>query len=172
MSEANTSLVPQQRIEQCLLFVRGHTVMVDADLAVLYGVTTKALNQAVKRNPDRFPPDFMFVLTNQEVAILKSQFVTSRSWGGRRKPTSVFTEQGVAMLSSVLKSKRAALVNVQIMRTFVKLRALLASHDDLRRKVLQLEGKYDRQFKIVFETIQQMLAPPKKPAKIGFTPPR
>jgi hypothetical protein len=170
MTNDTTSLVPPERIERCILLVRGHKVMLDAELADLYEVPTKALVQAVKRNPDRFPDDFAFPLTDQEFAILRSQSVTSRSWGGRRYLPYVFTEQGVAMLSSVLNSKRAAQVNVQIMRTFVKLRMVLASHEDLRRKVLQLEGKYDSQFKVVFDAIRQIIEKPtKETPRIGFT---
>jgi len=170
MSETTTSLVPAERIERCILLVRGHKVMLDAELADLYEVPTKALVQAVKRNPDRFPSDFAFPLTDQEFAILRSQSVTSRSWGGRRYLPYAFTEQGVAMLSSVLNSKRAAQVNVQIMRIFVKLRMVLASHEDLRRKVLQLESKYDSQFKVVFDAIRQIIEKPtKNMPRIGFT---
>jgi len=122
MSKDTTSLVPAERIERGILLVRGHKVMLDAELADLYGVPTKALVQAVKRNPERFPPDFMFQLTNREFTILRSQSVTSKSWGGRRTPPFAFTEQGVAMLSSVLHSDRAIHVNVEIMRAFVRLR--------------------------------------------------
>jgi len=170
MPNATAALVPQQRIEQCILFVRGHTVMVDVDLAALYGVTTGALNQAVKRNPDRFPSDFMFVLTNQEVAILKSQSVIARSWGGRRNPPSVFTEQGVAMLSSVLRSPRAVRVNIEIMRAFVRLRRRLSLHGELARQLKALEDRYDVQFKVVFDAIRELMEPPPGPPKprIGF----
>ncbi len=132
-------------IEQSIILVRGEKVIVDHVLAEMYGVTTKALMQAVQRNRARFPGDFMYQLSLQEVAILKSQFVTSSSWGGRRKLSYVFTEQGVAMLSSVLRSERAVRVNVEIMRAFVRLRRLLASHADLARKLDELEKKYDEQ---------------------------
>lgn len=128
--------------------------MLDSDLAELYGVQTKVLNQAVKRNLDRFPEDFMFQLSENEYKILRSQIVTSRiQYGGRRYFPFVFTEQGVAMLSSVLNSKRAIHVNIQIMRTFVKLREIISSHKDLVAKLNKLEQKYDSQFKTVFEAI-------------------
>jgi len=166
----STAVIPAERIERCILVVRGHKVMLDTELAELYGVPTKALVQAVKRNAARFPSDFAFPLTNQEFTILRSQIVTSSSgWGGRRTPPLVFTELGVAMLSTVLNSERAIQVNVQIMRTFVKLRTTLASHEDLRRKIQQLESKYDEKFKEVFEAIQMLMEPPAKPKKpIGF----
>jgi hypothetical protein len=129
--------------------------MLDSDLARLYDVPTKALNQATNRDPDRFPKDFVFQLSGEEWDVLRSQNVTSRSWGGRRYPPHAFTGQGVARLSSVLKSKRDALVNVEIMRAFVRLRQVLASHDELKRKLEQLEGKYDVQFKVVFDAIRR-----------------
>jgi len=142
--------------------------MLDSDLAELYNITTKVLVQAVKRNLRRFPADFMFQLTNQEVAILRSQFVTS-SWGGRRYVPYAFTEQGVAMLSSVLNSDRAVDVNIQIMRTFVKLREMIASHKDLAKRLDELEKKYDVQFKMVFDAIRQLMTPPEpREKKIGF----
>ncbi len=141
----------------------------DSDLAELYDVETKALTRAVRRNLERFPADFMFRLTGQEFDDLRRHFGASRSWGGRRYPPYVFTEQGVAMLSSVLRSKRAALVNIEIMRAFVRLRRMLASHADLARKLAAMEKKYDTQFKVVFDAIRQLMAPPepKKPL-IGF----
>jgi hypothetical protein len=170
-----SGLVPVERIEQAILLIRGHKVMLDADLAVLYGVETKALNRAVKRNIERFPDDFMFQLTEDEVAILRrqfgtsnsegtsalrSQFGTSKGRGGRRYLPYAFTEQGVAMLSSVLRSERAVKVNIQVMRTFVKLRRMLATHEDLARKLDALERKYDRQFKAVFDAIRELMTPP------------
>ena len=165
------ALVPLERIERAILLVRGHKVMLDADLAALYGVATKALVQAVKRNIARFPDDFMFQLTKEEFDDLRSQNVTSSSWGGRRHRPYAFTEQGVAMLSSVLRSDRAIHVNIQIMRTFVRLRRLLASHEELARKLDALERKYDQQFKVVFDAIRQMMAPrdPKPRRRIGFS---
>jgi hypothetical protein len=141
----------------------------DQDLAAMYGVETKVLVQAVKRNINRFPEDFMFQLNKDEFNILRSQIVTS-SWGGRRTPPYAFTEQGVAMLSGVLRSKRAVLVNIEIMRTFVKLRKILATHDELARKLTSLERKYDKQFKLVFDAIREIMAPkdPPKQHQIGF----
>ncbi len=139
------------------------------DLADLYEVEPKVLVQAVKRNKNRFPIDFMFQLTNQEFTNLKSQFVTS-SWGGlRRANPYAFTEQGVAMLSSVLRSKRAVQVNIAIMRAFVKLREMLSAHKDLARKLDKMEKKYDAQFKIVFDAIRKLMTKPEQPKrKIGF----
>jgi len=142
--------------------------MIDADLADLYGVETKVLVQAVKRNIERFPDDFMFQLTKDEFAILRSQFVTS-SRGGRRYPPYAFTEQGVAMLSSVLRSKRAISVNIEIMRIFVKLREMVATHKELVQKFSELEEKYDSQFKVVFDVLRKLVEPPPKQRKrIGF----
>ena len=133
--------------------------MLDADLAELYGVETKALLQTVKRNLDRFPEDFAFQLTNQDLSNLRSQIVTS-SWGGRRYLPYAFTEQGVAMLSSVLRSPRAVQVNIEIMRVFVRLRQLLTSNVELARKLAALESKYDAQFKMVFDAIRELMKPP------------
>src|SRR3990170_5939353 len=163
-----TSLIPIDRIERSILLLRGQKVMLDSDLAELYGVETRRLVEQVKRNIKRFPPDFMFQLTNQELINLRSQFATS-SWGGRRYPPYAFTEQGVAMLSSVLNSEKAIEVNILIMRAFVKLREMLATHKDLAKKMEEMEKKYDTQFKIVFDAIRQLMAPPEpKPKKIGF----
>lgn len=157
---AEKSLLPVERIEKQILLIRGEKVMLDSDLAELYGVETKVLNQAVKRNLERFPSDFMFQLTEEEVTALRSQFVTSKTGrGGRTHRPYAFTEQGVAMLSSVLKSKRAVQVNVEIMRTFVRLRQMLATHADLARKLHELEKKYDHQFKIVFDAIRALMQP-------------
>ncbi|MEW6412298.1 MAG: ORF6N domain-containing protein [Candidatus Zixiibacteriota bacterium] len=162
-------LIPVNRIENKIFLLRSCNIMLDSDLANLYGVETKALIQAVKRNIDRFPDDFMFQLTKEEFANLRSQFGTSSQWGGRRYPPYAFTEQGVAMLSSVLKSKRAVRVNIEIMRAFVKLRELLATNEKLARKLNELEKKYDAQFKVVFDAIRQLMQPPmKKARKIGF----
>jgi hypothetical protein len=143
--------------------------LIDRDLAELYGVPTRDLNKAVRRNLDRFPGDFMFQLSAQEFSNLKFQFGTS-SWGGTRKLPLAFTEQGVAMLSSVLRSKRAIRVNIEIMRAFVKLRALLSSHKELAGKLEALEKKYDEQFAVVFRAIRELMAPPETPPKrrIGF----
>jgi len=157
-------------IERKIRLVRGHKVMLDSDLAELYGVQTKVLVQAVKRNAKRFPLDFMFQLKNQDAVGLRSQFVTSKSGrGGRRYQPYAFTEQGVAMLSSVLNSERAIEVNIQIMRTFVNLREMIASHKDLAWKLDELEKKYDGRFQSVFEVIRQLMAMEEKPKrKIGF----
>ncbi len=220
----NQSVIPAEIIEKTILFIRGEKVMFDADLAQLYGVTTGNLIQAVTRNRGRFPKDFMFQLSYQEVRHLKSQIVTSNSEhpkiieektissrskkaellqevpslisqsvisnlqasdfthvfsaavysllkrGGRRKLPYVFTEQGIAMLSSVLNSERAINVNIEIMRAFVRLRQMISSHTELRRKLDALESKYDEQFRIVFDAIRKLLTPstPKKKQKIGF----
>ena len=167
-ASGNPEVAPIERIAGCIYLIRGQKVMLDADLAVLYGVETRAFNQAVKRNPDRFPEDFMFRLTSEETVNLRSQNVIS-SWGGRRHPPYAFTEQGVAMLSSVLRGQRAARVNVAIMRTFVRLRQILATHEDLARKVAQ----HDRQITVLFDQVQKLLAPPPlKKKTIGFQPPR
>jgi len=160
---------PPVRIENTILVIRGEKVMLDADLADLYGVETKRLVEAVKRNRDRFPADFMFQLTAEEHDNLRSQSATSSSWGGRRYPPYAFTEQGVAMLSSVLRSKRAVAVNIEIMRTFVHLRQMLVSHDDLAQKIEKLEARYDAQFKVVFDALRAMMAPPaKETRRLGF----
>jgi hypothetical protein len=154
------TLIPRERIEQRIFLLRGQKIMLSQHLARLYAVPVNVLNQAVKRNPDRFPPDFMFQLDPQEFALLKSQIVTS-SWGGvRRALPYAFTEQGVAMLSSVLHSKRAVQVNVEIMRAFVRLRQILSTHADLARKLEALESKYDAQFKVVFDAIRELMQPP------------
>jgi hypothetical protein len=162
------TLIPAEKIENKIFLIRGEKVILDKDLAKLYEVETRTLIQAVKRNIERFPQDFMFQLTKKEFDSLMSQFVIS-SWGGTRKLPHAFTEHGVAMLSSVLKSKRAILVNIQIMRTFTKLRKMLLAHEDLKRKVEAIEKKYDRQFKVVFDAIRKLLAPLEKPKRrIGF----
>jgi ORF6N domain len=151
-------------------WVRGERVILDADLARLYGVETRALNRAVRRNAKRFPSDFMFMLVNEEVTNLKCQIGTSSlGWGGRRKAIMAFTEQGVAMLSSVLKSDRAADVNIAIMRTFVQLRRLMDSNRELARKIAEMEKRYDEQFGTVFQAIQQLITEEEEPKrKIGF----
>lgn len=192
----NKRLISAERIEERILLIRGQKVLLDFQLAELYGVSTKALNQAVKRNDERFPADFMFQLSKEESTlimrsqivtsiaerehnrfvdneVLGSQIVTSKSSsgsGGRRYQPYAFTEQGVAMLSSVLRSPRAIQVNIAIMRTFVALRRLLASHAELARKLEILERKYDAQFKVVFEAIREMMADsrPRPRGEIGF----
>jgi hypothetical protein len=150
-------VLPIERIAQSIVILRGRKVLLDADLAGLYGVRTKALVQAIKRNPDRFPEDFTFQLTAEELARLRSQSVTSKSRGGRRYLPHAFTEQGVAMLSSVLRSPRAIAVNIEIMRVFVKLRQAMASHARLARKLDELERRYDAQFKVVFDAIRALM---------------
>ena len=148
------------RIERQIFLIRGQKVMLSTHLAQLYEVEAKVLVQAVKRNIERFPADFMFQLRNEDFAILKSQIVTS-SWGGVRRATPyAFTEQGVAMLSSVLHSKRAMLVNVEIIRAFVRLRQMLSGNAELAQKLAALEKRYDGQFKVVFEAIRELMAPP------------
>ena len=172
-------------IAQRIYLIRGQKVMIDRDLAILYKVNTKQLNQQVKRNRDRFPEDFMFQLTHEEAESLRSQIVTLNEGGYVSRSQNVtlkrgqhlkylpyvFTEQGVAMLSSVLKSKRAALVNIAIMRAFVKLREIMATHKELRQKIEEMEKKYDGQFRDVFEAIKRLMAYPNegyKRTKIGF----
>ncbi|HLA81353.1 MAG TPA: ORF6N domain-containing protein [Thermoleophilia bacterium] len=164
------SLVPVERIETRIFVLRNQRVMLSPDLARLYGVEPRALVQAVKRNIERFPTDFMFQLTRAEVASLKSHIVIS-SWGGLRRATPyAFTEQGVAMLSSVLRSTRAIKVNIEIMRAFVRMRALAVSYADLEGKLEALEQKYDAQFKVVFDAIRKLMEPSPATAKprIGF----
>jgi hypothetical protein len=160
------------QVERRILLIRGQNVMLDFDLAELYGVETRALKQAVRRNPDHFPVDFMFELSPAEVETLVSQnVIPTRGKLGGATPM-VFTEQGVAMLSSVLRSPRAVQVNIAIMRAFVRLRALLMSNADLARKLLALENKYDAQFRDVFDAIRELMEgppPPQKP-RIGFRP--
>jgi ORF6N domain len=167
---SQNAIVPTALISQKILFVRGTRVMLDADLARLYGVATKNLNKAVKRNASRFPADFMFQLSAKDQPSLRFQAGTSNlSRGGRRYAPYAFTEQGVAMLSSVLRSARAVQVNVAIMRTFVRLREMLATHEELRRKIDAMEKRYDARFQAVFETIRQMLETPNPSRKaIGF----
>ena len=167
-SKKNLAL-PAQVIERRIYMLRGERVMLSTDISTLYLVAPRVLVQAVKRNIGRFPSDFMFQLTSAEFEILKSQFVIS-SWGGlRRARPYAFTEQGVAMLSSVLKSKRAVKVNIEIMRAFVRLRRLLATNTDLSHKLTALEKKYDSQFKVVFDALRKLMKPPSaKKRPIGF----
>jgi hypothetical protein len=166
---SDRALIPPERIERSILLIRGHKIMLSTDLAELYGVEPRILVQAVKRNINRFPEDFMFQLSKEEFSNLKSQIVIS-GWGGlRRAAPYAFTEQGVAMLSSVLRSKRAVQVNIEIMRAFVRLRRILASHADLARKLDALEKKYDTQFRVVFDAIRELMKPPEtKKRPIGF----
>jgi hypothetical protein len=165
------SVIPLERIERRIFYLRGVKVMLSPDLAELYDVPVKVLNQAVRRNRIRFPEDFMFQLTQDEFVILKSQIVTS-SWGGMRRALPyAFTEQGISMLSSVLRSSRAIRVNIEIMRAFVKLREMLVSNTELARKLNELEKKSDQQFKIVFDAIRRLMTPPPAKTKpIGFRP--
>ncbi|MCX6601621.1 MAG: ORF6N domain-containing protein [bacterium] len=161
-------LIPLERVESKILVIRDQKVMLDRDLAELYGIETKQLKRQVSRNLDRFPVDFMFVLTAEEFENLRCQFGTS-SWGGIRYSPIAFTEQGVAMLSSVLRSKRAVQVNILIMRAFVKMREMLQSHAELKRKIEAMERKYDGQFRVVFEAIKQLMEPLPAPKKVyGF----
>lgn len=162
------SIIPDERIEQQIYFLRGHKVLISTDLATLYEVEPRVLVQAVKRNNERFPEDFMFQLTEQEFAELRS-LARIGKWGGSRTPPYAFTEQGVAMLSTVLKSQRAINVSIQIMRTFVRMRQMLSSYEDLARKLDSLEKKYDSHFRTVFEAIRQLMEPPNpKKKQIGF----
>jgi hypothetical protein len=159
------------RIERAIREFRGQKVMLDSDLATLYTVTTKSLNQAVRRNPERFPPDFMFQLTPEETRLLRSQTVTLKPGRGRhgKYRPHAFTEQGVAMLSSVLRSPRAVRANVEIMRAFVRLRGMLASNAELASKLDALEARYDGQFRMVFEAIRELMIPPERARRrIGF----
>ncbi|MCC7365374.1 MAG: ORF6N domain-containing protein [Dehalococcoidia bacterium] len=173
MDVAPPELVPEERLLASIQVVRGQRVMLDRDLAALYGVETRSLNRAVRRNLDRFPGDFMFQLTADEVEDLRSQIGISSGHGGRRYLPFVFTEQGVAMLSSVLSSPRAIQVNIEIMRAFVRLRAMAASHAALARKLDELENRYDRQFASVFDAIRKLMTPPpvaapRRKRRIGF----
>jgi hypothetical protein len=182
----NNLVISAETIQKAIYLVRGQKVMLDRDLAAMYGVPTKALKQAVRRKATRFPADFMFVLTREEFADWRSQIVTSNAdraeflrsqsvtskadpRGGTQYPPMAFTEQGVAMLSSVLNSERAIQVNIAIMRTFTQLKQMLASNTELARKLADLEKRYDAQFKVVFDAIRQLMTPPDRPRKhIGF----
>ena len=164
------AVVPVERIERAILSIRDERVMLDSDLAELYGVETRILNQAVKRNIGRFPADFMFQLSPKEVEALRSQIVISNEGrGGRRYLPYAFTEHGALMLANVLNSERAAQTSVQVVRAFVRLRQMLASNAELARKLEAMEKKYDRRFKIVFDAIRQLMSPPEpKRREIGF----
>ena len=163
------SVVPIERIERSILLIRGEKVMLDRDLAELYGVETKRLNEQLRRNRDRFPPDFMFRLTPQEWESLRSQFATLKRGEHRKYLPYAFTEHGALMLANVLKSERASRTSVQVVRAFVRLRQLLASNAGLARKLDSLEMKYDAQFKVVFDAIRQLMTPPEpKRKQIGF----
>lgn len=165
------SLVPAERIERAILLLRGQKVMLDQDLAQLYGVATKRLNQQVHRNQDRFPPDFRFQLTEEEDEALRLQNATSKTGrGGRRYRPYAYTEHGALMAASVLNTPVAIRVSIEIVRAFVRLRELLATHKELARKLEALEKKYDGQFRVVFDAIRQLMAPPaeKPKGRIGF----
>jgi len=166
-----TSLVPMEVITSKIYLIRDQKVMLDRGLAELYGVETKRLKEQVRRNIERFPEDFMFELTKEELINWRSQFATSnQDIMGLRIPPFAFTEHGVLMLSSVLKSERAVQVNIQIMRAFTRLRQMLSTHEELKKKIESMEKKYDENFKIVFEAIKQLLDADDKPKrKIGFT---
>jgi hypothetical protein len=171
VGDTKIAVVPIERVEQIIYLIRGQKVVLDRDLASLYGVPTKALKQAVRRNERRFPEDFMFVLTPEEFTVLRSQSVTSKTEarGGAQYAPMAFTEQGFAMLSGLLNSDRAIDVNVTIMRTFVKLRRMLETHEQLARKLSELESKYDEQFRMVFEVLNELMKPDDPPRKrIGF----
>jgi len=164
-------LVPVERIEQAILLIRGQKVMLDSDLAGLFGVETKALNRAVRRNAERFPTDFMFQLTPEEFRLLRCQTGTSGARrGGRRYRPFAFTEHGVVMAANVLNSLRAIEASVFVVRAFVRLRRILATHVELGRKLDELEKKYDRQFAVVFEAIRRLMALPRERTKgrLGF----
>jgi hypothetical protein len=170
MAKRATSLITSDQIERAIHIVRGEKVMLDSDLAALYGVTTKRLNEQVRRNRDRFPKDFAFRLTSKEFTILRSQFATSSlDWGGRRSMPLAFTEHGAAMLASVLNSPIAVDASIQVVRAFIRLRELLVSHKDLVKRLDELEAKYDKQFAVVFEAIRQLMTPPELPRReMGF----
>lgn len=172
MPRKSATLIPTERIEKAILLIRGEKVILDDDLAAIYGVTTKRLNQQVQRNAKRFPKDFSFVLTSQEFAALRLQNATSKTGsGGRRVAPRAFTEHGAVMAASILNTPVAVSASVEVVRVFVRLRRLLASHADLARKLEELERKYDSQFRVVFDAIRQLMAPPtedQKRRRIGF----
>ena len=170
MSSSSTIIIPRERIEQAILYIRGQKVILDQDLAALYGIPTKRLNEQMKRNRERFPVDFVFQLSKVENDVLKSHFATAR-WGGRRSMPYVYTEYGALMAANILKSKTAISVSVQIVRVFIQLRQMLESHKQLAEKLEKLERKYDGQFRIVFDAIRQLMEKPETPShgrKIGF----
>jgi len=167
----NLPLIPSERIEQRILLLRGYQVMLDSDLAHIYDVPTFRFNEAVKRNRDRFPPDFMFQLTEEEWAALTSQFAILKPGRGQHRKylPYVFTEHGALMAATILNSPRAVAMSIQVIRAFVHFRQWLISHADLARKLEALENKYDAQFKVVFDAIRKLMAPPRKPRReIGF----
>jgi len=161
MAKSPSHLIPTERIERAILVIRGQKVMLDADLAVIYGVSTKRLNEQFRRNRKRFPPDFAFQLSVEEIAALRSHFATS-SWGGRRHPPQAFTEHGAVMLATVLNSPTAIGTSVEVVRAFIRLREILTTNKELARRLDELEAKYDGQFASVFDAIRQLTAPPLK----------
>lgn len=167
IGEGASPVIPDERIDSRILLIRGHKVLLDSDLAALYGVETRALNQAVRRNAERFPADFMFSLTREEIGRVSQIVISSLKFSNN---VNVFTEQGVAMLSSVLRSSRAVQVNIEIMRAFVRLRQLISSSAELARKLAALERKYDAQFKMVFDAIRDLMLPSSvvRKAEMGF----
>ena len=167
-----SNLIHEEVIEKKIYLIRGHRVMLDKDLAILYGVETRVLIQSVKRNIKRFPGDFMFQLTKEEASNWRSQIVISKNWGRRRYLPYAFTQEGVSMLSSILNNERAIMVNIQIMRAFVSLRRIALTYTGLKRKIDDMEKKYDSQFSVVFEAIRKLLEPPpeKPKRRIGFHP--
>ena len=169
------AVVSAEQVQAAILVFRGQQVLLDSTLAALYGVSTKALNQSVKRNPERFPAEFMFRLSDEEFAVLRSQSVTANGRGGRRTPPFVFTEQGVAMLSSVLTSSHAVAVNLEIMRTFVRLRQALATHEELAQRLAAVEREVDRhgeRLDAIVDAIRGIIAGPSSPTRrIGFREP-
>ncbi len=166
----NTSLIPKERIINKIYWLRGQRVMFDVDLAELYEITTGNLNKAVKRNVERFPNDFMFQLSKLEYENLKFHVGRASVWGGTRALPYAFTEQGVAMLSSVLRSKRAVAMNIHIVRVFTRMREMLLTHKELREKIDKMEQKYDKNFRVVFDALKRMIAMKEEepPREIGF----
>ena len=172
MATTRSAVIDSNAIMSNILVIRGHRALLDSDLAALYQVETKALTRAVRRNAARFPGDFMFQLAAEESGSLRSQFGALKTGRGKHRKYApyVFTEQGVAMLSSVLNSERAVQVNIEIMRAFVRLRETVSTHKDLARKLIALESRYDRQFKVVFDAIRGLMKEPEpKRRGIGFT---
>jgi phage regulator Rha-like protein len=168
----NSGLIPVERIEKAIYLIRGEKVILDSDLASLYGVETRSLIQAIKRNIRRFPKNFMFQLTKDEFDSLRSQFVISKGKGGRRSLPYAFTEHGVIMAANVLNSERAVQASVEVVSAFIRLRQMLASNVELSRRLDDLERKYDRQFKVVFDAIRKLMSPPLPGQKqIGFRSP-
>jgi len=169
-SQRNGAIIPTERVERSILLIRGHKVMLDADLAAIYGVTTKRLNEQVKRNRDRFPPDFMFRLTRAELLEVVANCDHLQQLKFSPTPPNAFTEHGAVMLAAVLNSPIAVRASIQVVRAFIRLRQMLAAHEHLRRKLQKLEEKYDHQFAVVFDAIRQLMDDPEPPPKppIGY----